>query len=589
MLLWRGASGIGSAIEGGIAIASGSGFPFVGMVANDFGLFMEGGGDLYLGADNTTFVAAVKIKSSDNSVSILNGPLVVPTLDSMLVVRDAETNISLIGLNLIHDWDPFSGGAATPIVYATPDTADTVIDGIVKPSYAVCLGAIGLHRLPRLRLAQSATNHGKIILVNGEGSTSLAANQIWIQTNNAVGLSINHRGMVELEYDCLNGHWRMVGPTGSAWDGMLAFSDALTDVALAATVNDYSPALFGYVSMMRLGPAGGVSTITGMKALPDSGGRIQPIRCVTAFGTLVFSHNSASSLAGNRFYFPETRDLTLRAYQSACFRYDQGISFWTIWTAPPLAVAAYAGNTLVKWNNQDEVTTSSISDTGTAVSTSSSISANGGLTIAGQYTLLGRQTFKTSGTYTPSTGTRLVKLRECGGGGGSGGAKSNATGGGSSGAYLEITLNPGATITGGTVTIGAAGTAGAVTPTAGGIGGDTSVVIQAVTYTAKGGGASAANGMLGGAGQVGSTSADINQTGNPGTWGAVIAGTYISGNGGSSPFGSGGVGVQIVAGATAGNPGRDVCAGAGGSADFAGAGVAGAAGSAGFVILEEYK
>jgi hypothetical protein len=520
------------------------------------------------------------------------GTVQVPTLDSMLVVRDAETNISLAGLTLIHDWDPFGGGAATPIVYATADPADTVIDGIAKPSYAVCAGAIALHRLPRLRIAQSATNHGKIILANGEGSTSLAANQIWIQTNNAVGLSINHRGVVELEYDCLNGHWRMVGPTGSAWDGMLAFSDSLTDTALAATVNDYSPALFGYVSMMRLGPAGGLSTITGMKALPDSGGKIQPIRCVTAFGTLVFSHNSASSLAGNRFFFPETRDLTLRAYQSACFRYDQGLSYWTIWTAPPLAVAAYSANAIVKWNNQDEVTTSSISDTGTVVSTTSSISANGGLTIANQYTFLGRQVFSITGTYTPTTGARVVRIRECGGGGGSGGAKSAATGGGSSGSYLEVTINPGAAITGGVVTIGAAGTAGALTPTAGGNGGDTSVVVQATTYTAKGGGGSIAgsgNVVLGAAGQTGSSAGDINQTGNPGTFGAVIAGTYVSGNGGSSPFGSGGVGVRLTAGATAGNPGLDACAGASGGADFAGAGIAGAAGSKGSVIIEEWK
>lgn len=75
LLLYRGAGGIGASVEGGIAIAAGSGFPFVGMAANDLGVFHEGGGDLYLGADNSTFVAALKIKSSDNSVRALNGPL----------------------------------------------------------------------------------------------------------------------------------------------------------------------------------------------------------------------------------------------------------------------------------------------------------------------------------------------------------------------------------------------------------------------------------------------------------------------------------------------------------------------------------
>lgn len=74
-LLWRGAGGIGAANEGGIAIAAGSGYPFVGMTANDIGFFMEGGGDMYLGADNSTFVPALKIKSSDNSITSLNGPV----------------------------------------------------------------------------------------------------------------------------------------------------------------------------------------------------------------------------------------------------------------------------------------------------------------------------------------------------------------------------------------------------------------------------------------------------------------------------------------------------------------------------------
>ena len=75
VLLWRGPTGIGSGAEGGLGIASGAGFPFSGIVANDMGVFLEGGGDLYLGADNTTFVAALKIKSADNSVRTLNGPL----------------------------------------------------------------------------------------------------------------------------------------------------------------------------------------------------------------------------------------------------------------------------------------------------------------------------------------------------------------------------------------------------------------------------------------------------------------------------------------------------------------------------------
>ena len=283
-----------------------------------------------------------------------------------------------------------------------------------------------------------------------------------------------------------------------------------------------------------------------MKSMQDSASKIQPIRCITAFGTLVFSHNSTLSIVGNRFLLPDAQDLTLRTYQSVCFRYDQQLSFWTVLTAPIGAIASSTANTIVKWLNQAEFANSSISDTGSLVSTPLPIAANGGITITGQYTFLGRQVFSIAGTYTPTTGARVVKIRECGGGGGGGGAKTGAAGGGSSGAYVEQVINPGATITGGTVTIGAAGTGGAITPTAGSAGGTTSIVIQSITYTAMGGKGSLACGAIFCAGvdaTGGSTAADVNQF-MPGTQGTSNAGATIgvSGAGGSSPFGGGEIG-----------------------------------------------
>ena len=111
------------------------------------------GANVVMKSDGTN---AVPSSATDTGALVtFTTPVQVPTLDSMLLVRDSETNISLVGLTLIHDWDPFSGGATTPVVFVNPDPADTVVDGILKPSATVCLGAIGLHRLPRLRRCEA--------------------------------------------------------------------------------------------------------------------------------------------------------------------------------------------------------------------------------------------------------------------------------------------------------------------------------------------------------------------------------------------------------------------------------------------------
>lgn len=206
-----------------------------------------------------------------------------------------------------------------------------------------------------------------------------------------------------------------------------------------------------------------------------------------------------------------------------------------------------------------------------------------------------RQVFTANGTYTPSTGCKAVRIKLVGGGGGGGGAGGGSTvrsagGGGSSGAYLEHWIEPGTDITGGAVTIGAAGTAGASTGTAGGNGGDTSVVVQAVTYTAKGG--------TGGAGcttstnytlsvnpQAGSTATDI-VSGGAGTAGIANSGgaILVAGNGGSNPLGYGGV----TATSSAGSAGTGYGAGGSGGHHAGTTDVAGGAGTAGIVIIEEY-
>ncbi len=213
---------------------------------------------------------------------------------------------------------------------------------------------------------------------------------------------------------------------------------------------------------------------------------------------------------------------------------------------------------------------------------------------------LGSQIFTSGGTYTPTSGTKAVRVRMVGAGGGGGGAgggtgtQAAAGGGGSSGAYFEKWIDPGAAITGGSVTIGSAGSAGSSSGGNGGNGGDTSVVIQGTTYTAKGGlggtgttAISNTNTFLGGDVGAGTSSGDA-VTYSPGDAGLVI---YVSstnfwmigGNGGSTPVGGGGIGGRNTAGTAGGNYGGG---GGGGSAN--GTGQAGGAGAAGKIIIEEY-
>lgn len=99
-----------------------------------------------------------------------------------------------------------------------------------------------------------------------------------------------------------------------------------------------------------------------------------------------------------------------------------------------------------------------------------------------------------TGTYTPRPGTKLLRVRKWGGGGGSGGSLAAAWGyaassNGSDGQYTEewVTHTPGATYA---YAIGAGGTAGTSAPTNGGDGGDTTF---AGTTTAKGGTGGASN------------------------------------------------------------------------------------------------
>lgn len=192
--------------------------------------------------------------------------------------------------------------------------------------------------------------------------------------------------------------------------------------------------------------------------------------------------------------------------------------------------------------------------------------------------------FLTSGTTytTPSnvTSRTTFKFTLVGGGGG-GGGDSTAGGqsaGGGGGDSCIVFLTGLAASTGYTMAIGASGTGGTNAPTTGGGGGNTTISINATTYTAVGGaGGATSNGAAGGAGGTG-TNCTIDV---PGTTGGAAAGTNsgLSGNGGDTLFGKGGASLGT---AGAGNNGTGHGSGGGGARGA----TAGGNGTAGMILVE---
>ena len=196
----------------------------------------------------------------------------------------------------------------------------------------------------------------------------------------------------------------------------------------------------------------------------------------------------------------------------------------------------------------------------------------------------------TSFTVTGDANSIFCRLQAPGGGGGNcttAATNAAAAGGGASGGYAEKTFSvvPGATVTYTVPAGGASVTAGA----------DATVVYGGVTVTAKGGPAgvvaavvAAPTTILGGAAPAVSTNGDVNGSGQPGSPGVNLAAAQaVSGNGGSSLFGGGGVGRKTQG---AGNAAVGYGSGGGGGCILSGgAAVAGGAGSAGILIVNEFS
>ncbi len=214
-------------------------------------------------------------------------------------------------------------------------------------------------------------------------------------------------------------------------------------------------------------------------------------------------------------------------------------------------------------------------------------------------------TFSSSGTYIPSTGMQYCTVECVGGGGGSGGLSGaqndEASGGGGGGGYAIKTFSYTSIIPQQSVTIGSGGIAGNTSGGDGGTGGTSSFGFLLTATGGLGGKGSPVSAVPpGGAGGIG-ISGNLNISGQYGANGWYIPGAgnegtpILGGAGGCSHFGGGGAGGALcpfVSAPTIISPGGNGTFVGGGGGGPAGqslsAGVAGASGGAGIVIITEY-
>lgn len=214
--------------------------------------------------------------------------------------------------------------------------------------------------------------------------------------------------------------------------------------------------------------------------------------------------------------------------------------------------------------------------------------------------LISNQVISSTGTYTPSVGTKTILVECIGGGGGGGGLLApgtsghSVTGGGGGGGYALSLISPVATSY--SISIGSAGTGGTA-GNAGGSGGSTSFGTLCV---ASGGGGGNANTTtesttsaivsIAGIPGVGTTGNILISAGERGEAGIGTANGNLGGAGGSSRAGRGGVRVGASAGnASNGSAGLGFgCGGSGAAAAATTTGAVGGAGTSGLVIIWEY-
>ncbi|HTA26587.1 MAG TPA: hypothetical protein VK809_02280 [Bacteroidia bacterium] len=212
-----------------------------------------------------------------------------------------------------------------------------------------------------------------------------------------------------------------------------------------------------------------------------------------------------------------------------------------------------------------------------------------------------------SGTYTPSAGTKGILVKLVGGGGGGGGVAATvhaltedalAAGGGGAGGYCEYYVaNVAASYP---VTVGIAGTGGLAGNNAGTVGGSTTFSGVTASGGSGGSGCAAATGVFFNSGGAGGAAAGgtVNIPGVGGGNGVVLvnsaASATIAGVGGSGPLGQGGPSPYVINSTIAGTNGIGYGAGGSGAdSNWASGGnngaIFGGNGAPGVIIVYEYK
>lgn len=220
--------------------------------------------------------------------------------------------------------------------------------------------------------------------------------------------------------------------------------------------------------------------------------------------------------------------------------------------------------------------------------------------------LMNTSIFLSSGTYTPTEGTKKIRVIAVGGGGGGGGVpaandtQQATAGAGMNGAYIDSILGVGADFSA-EISIGAAGTRGAAGSNPGGDGGTTSFGNLIVAPGGNGGGRGGANANTsylqgvswgGQATSTGQTLASMRcGAKSPGAM-VVSLKAVAGGSGGDTPLGSGGFGGASSSSFTsrAGGDAQGYGAGGGGAGAPSGSSAQpGGNGAPGIVIIQEYS
>lgn len=196
--------------------------------------------------------------------------------------------------------------------------------------------------------------------------------------------------------------------------------------------------------------------------------------------------------------------------------------------------------------------------------------------------------YTASSTWTKPSNLQYIEVYLCGAGGGAGNGDEDGTGGGGgAGGFSYELLDSGelSATSSVAVTIGAGGSGGAANGANNGTSGGTTSFSTFLSATggSGGNGSQSATGDAGAAGT--GSNGDLNLSGQPGQIGSGATTNYISGAGGDSEFGYGGVPVETD---SPGNNGTGYCSGGSGGVDDDSTGQVGGDGTNGLVIVKEY-